>query len=164
MTRLRSVARKYHLKQGFIKSLSWSHIIKVASNISKFLFESKDKLPKGNVCVKTKSVLFNKLQSILLKVLRKAYLSLMNNGQWRKKWVVDSILWPQLQKGFEISWKLCLNLCSLKWLSRVETKSRNKFNSFRIMTVIHRTGSWSYKLKNIFLICKKTFRITKPRI
>ena len=24
--------------------------------------------------------------------------------------------WPQLHKGFIISWKLCLNLCSLKWL------------------------------------------------
>ena len=73
---MRSVARKYHL---------------VAFNISKFLFVLKDKLPKSNVCIKTKSVLLNRLQSILLKVLRRVYLSLVNNGQWRKKWVVDSI-------------------------------------------------------------------------
>ena len=38
-------------------------------------------------------------------------------------------------------------------------KSRNKFNSFRIMTITHRIGSWYYKLKNSFLKCKKTFRI-----
>ena len=33
-----------------------------------------------------------------------------------KNWVVDSIRWQQLHKGFKNSWKLCLNLCSLKWL------------------------------------------------
>ena len=43
-------------------------------------------------------------------------LSLIKKGQWRKKWVVDSISWPQLHKGFNVSWKLCLNLCSLRWL------------------------------------------------
>ena len=73
-------------------------------------------MPKTNACVKTKSVLFNRLQSILLSVLRRVYLSLVNNGQWRKKWVVDLIPWPQLGKGFKDSWKLCLNLCSLKRL------------------------------------------------
>ena len=62
-----------------------------------------------------KSVLFNRLHSILLKVLRRVYLSLVNNGQWRKKWVVDSIPCSQLHKRFNDSWKLCLNLCSLKW-------------------------------------------------
>ena len=24
--------------------------------------------------------------------------------------------WTQLHKGFNVSWKLCLNLCSLRWL------------------------------------------------
>ena len=33
-----------------------------------------------------------------------------------QKWVVDLIPWPQFHKGFKDSWKLCLNLCSLKWL------------------------------------------------
>ena len=73
-------------------------------------------MPKSNVCVKTKWVLFNRLQSILLKVLRRVYLALVNTGQWRKKWVVASIPWPQSHKGFKDSWKLCLNLCSLKLL------------------------------------------------
>ena len=73
-------------------------------------------MPKSNVCVKTKSVLFNRLQSILLKVLRRVYLSFVNNGQWRKKWVVNSIPWPQLHRGFKDSWKLCLMLYFLKWL------------------------------------------------
>ena len=33
-----------------------------------------------------------------------------------KTWVVDSIPWPQLHRGFKDSWNLSLNLCSLKWL------------------------------------------------
>ena len=28
----------------------------------------------------------------------------------------QTISWQQLHKGFIVSWKLCLNLCSLKWL------------------------------------------------
>ena len=43
-------------------------------------------------------------------------LSSIKKRQWRKKWVADSISWPQLHKGFIVSWKLCLNLCSLRWL------------------------------------------------
>ena len=62
----------------------------VAINISKFLFELKDKLQKSNICVRMKSVLFSRLQSILFKVLRRVYLSLVNNGQWR-----NSGLWIQ---------------------------------------------------------------------
>ena len=61
-----------------MKSLSWWFII---NNISKFLFELKEKLPKSNVCVEAKSVFFNKLQLILLKVLRRVYLSLMDSGE-----------------------------------------------------------------------------------
>ena len=57
-----------------------------------------------------------KFTSRLCIVLRRVRLSLKKKGQWRKKWVVDSISWSQLHKGFNVSWKLCLNLCSLKWL------------------------------------------------
>ena len=38
------------------------------------------------------------------------------NWQWRRKWLVVSISWPQLQIGFKQSWKICLNLWSAKWL------------------------------------------------
>ena len=55
-----------------------------------------------------------RLQSILLKVMMWVYLSLVNNAE--KKWVVDSIPWQQLDKGVKNSWKLYLNLCSLKWV------------------------------------------------
>ena len=69
------------------------------------------------------------------------HLSLVNNGHCRKKWVVDSIPWPQLHKGFNDFWKLCLNMCFLKWLiprrSRVisvklYTELAASFTSWRI--------------------------------
>ena len=56
-----------------------------------FLFELKYKMPKSNVFGRTKSVLLNRLHSVLLKVLWRVYLSLVNNGQWIKKLDVDSI-------------------------------------------------------------------------
>ena len=49
-------------------------------------------------------------------VLRRVRLSVLHMGQWRRKCAVDSISKPQLQNGFKESWKLCLNLCSRKWL------------------------------------------------
>ena len=50
-----------------------------------FLFELKYKMPKSNVFGRTKSVLLNRLHSVLLKVLWRVYLSLVNNGQWIRK-------------------------------------------------------------------------------
>ena len=65
------------------------------------------------------SVLLNRLLSGLLKVLKKVLLSLKNKGEWRRKWAVDSVPWPQLHKGLIESWKLCLNLCFLKLLKPI---------------------------------------------
>ena len=84
--------------------------------ISKLLLEVWGVLPKSNICVRSESVKSNSLQSRLRIVLRRVRLSLIKKGQWRKKWVADSISWPQLHKGFIVSWRLCLNLCYLKWL------------------------------------------------
>ena len=36
------------------------------------------------------------------------------------------------------------------WVTQTKSKSHNKFNSFRIMTIISRIGSWSYDMKNFF--------------
>ena len=48
------------------------------------------------------------------------------SGQWRKKLFMDSMSPPQIQIGFIVSLKPCLNLCSLRWL-----KPRpNQVNSF----------------------------------
>ena len=92
-------------------------------------------MPKDNVCVERKSVLFSRLQSILLIVLRRVYLSLVNNREWRKKWVSDA---TQLHKGFKNSWKLYLNLCLLKWLK--PRRTLNKKMKFSIINFFSRCG------------------------
>ena len=45
--------------------------------------------------------------------------------QWRKKWAADSTSFPQLQNWSAEYWKLCLNLCSLKWLKPILRRIRN---------------------------------------
>ena len=59
---------------------------------------------------------FLKMLGIILSILSRRFcLSLVNFGQWRKKWFNVSISKPQVQIGLSESKKLCLNLCSLKW-------------------------------------------------
>ena len=49
-------------------------------------------------------------------IFRKVDLSFQKLGQWRRKWADVSISLAQLQIGLSESWKLCLNLCSRRWL------------------------------------------------
>ena len=87
------------------------------------MFDLKYALPKSDVCVRLESILSNRLQSRLLKVPKKVLFSLVIKGQSRRKWVADSISWPQLREGLIESLKLCLNLCSLKWLKPIRSRA-----------------------------------------
>ena len=71
-------------------------------------------------------------------MLRRVYLSLVNNGEWRKKWVLNAIPWPQLHKRFKNSWKLYLNLCLLKWFK--PRRTLNKKMTFSIINFFSRCG------------------------
>ena len=64
---------------------------------------SNNVLPYNRIRDKEDLVNSGNLQSILFKVLRKAYRSSLNVGLWRRKCVVDSISKPQLQIGFKQS-------------------------------------------------------------
>ena len=77
---------------------------------------SNELLPKRRVLIKTGSQRSRRLLSMFTRVLRRVRLSIIYVGQWRRKCAVDSISKPQLQNGFKESWKVCLNLCSRKWL------------------------------------------------
>ena len=77
---------------------------------------SNELLPKRRVLIKTGSQRCRRLLSMFFMVLRRVCLSVIYMGQWRRKCAVDSISKPQLHNGFKESWKLCLNLCSRKWL------------------------------------------------
>ena len=53
---------------------------------------------------------------MFLMVFRRVCLSVIYMGQWRRTCAVDSVSKPQLQNRFKEFGKLCLNLCSRKWL------------------------------------------------
>ena len=94
----------------------------VALRMRVFFSLSNNVLPYKRVCDKEDLVNSSNVQSILFKVLRRVNRSSLNVGQWRRKCEVDSISKPLLHIGFKQSWKLCLNLCSRKWL--IPTRSR----------------------------------------
>ena len=76
----------------------------------------EEPLPKRRFLVTFESVLVSNVLSMLLIVLRRACLWIKKTRLCRKKWFVDSTSRPQEQRGVKESWKLCLNLCSHKWL------------------------------------------------
>ena len=59
---------------------------------------------------------FLEMSGMILSILSRFCLSLVNLGQWRKKWLNVSISKSQVQIGLSVSKKLSLNLCCLKRL------------------------------------------------
>ena len=81
---------------------------KICKLISLEYFE----LSNRSVLVIVASAWFKIITSILVILLRKVFLSVRKLGQWRRKSHVFSTSQPQVQSGFNVSWKLFLNLCS----------------------------------------------------
>ena len=77
---------------------------------------NKSGLPNKSVLTTQFSFSVIILALILFSLFKRVCLWVVKFGQWRKKWTVDSISFPQLHKGSTESWKSCLNLCSFKWL------------------------------------------------
>ena len=132
---------RFHLKSGS-SNLSVERIYSIVALRTFVLVSvSNELLPKRRVLIKTGSQRSRRLLSMFTRVLRRVRLSIIYVGQWRRKCAVDSLSKPQLQNGFKKSWKLCLNLCSRKWLKpsrslhsfgKFDSKpqSSDKFNSF----------------------------------
>ena len=108
---------------------------------------SKEQFPNKSVFIKTVSVTSVNLQSMFFIVLRRLCLSSLYMGQWRMQWEVDLTSKPQLQIGFNVSWKLCLNLWSREWLR--PTRS----------LVISLIPLWFSHLKTLFGVGLIKFRI-----
>ena len=59
---------------------------------------------------------FEILGAIGLMLFRRVFCSASRTGQEMRQWQGLSISDPQAQIRFNVSWKLCLNLCSWRWL------------------------------------------------
>ena len=109
----------------------------VALIISLLVELGKSGLPNKSVLKTEFSFSAIILALIFISLFKRVCLWVVKFGQWRKKWTVDSISFPQLHKGSTESWKLCLNLCSFKWLKpilrRVRSFSPNGLLMLKIM-------------------------------
>ena len=78
-------------------------------------FVSNEILPKRRVLIKTGSQRCRRLLAMFFMVLRRVCLSVIYMGEWRRKCAVQ---YPNhnYRMGFKSLWKLCLSLCSHKWL------------------------------------------------
>lgn len=117
---MRNVAKKYPHHQ----ILSFVEI-----KTSKFLHDVNDALPKKIVCVNTKSVLCDRLQSRLFKVL-KCWGVEMSHGLNIMTSVTEKIN-RIFRSMFEFK---------LSQTAQTKLKLSNKFNSLSIMAIIHEIG------------------------
>ena len=73
-------------------------------------------LPYRRVWVSCVSLWDKMLSSVFLIFWKRVCLGMRKLVQWRKKCIVDSISLLHSHKGFKVSWKQYLNLCSWRWL------------------------------------------------
>ena len=74
------------------------------------------------------------ISGMILSILsRRFYFSLVNLGEWRKKWFNVSISKPQLRIGWSMSKKLCINVWFLKWLRPTRRWLRLKTSLLRVL-------------------------------
>ena len=75
--------------------------------------------------------------TIFLTEFRRVWRNWLKWWQCRKKWVVESTFKLLEHSEFKQSWKLCLNLCSLRWLSPSLSLVRNLIPN----------GSWVWNIE-----------------
>ena len=73
------------------------------------------------------SPIFRMAELTELRSSKKTFRWLEKIWQRKKKWHVSSASREQRHNGFNVSWKLCLNLCSLRWLK----PTRRRVNNFK---------------------------------
>ena len=93
-------------------------------------------------------------------IFREVDLSFKKLGQWRRKWPDVSVSLPQLQIGLSESWKLCLNLCSRRWLKPNLNLVNNltPLGLWQLKTVL---PEGRMKFKSVFL---KIFKLSELQI
>ena len=98
--------------------------------------------------------------SVLPMIFRRVDLSFEILGQWGRKWADVSISLPQLHIRLSEYWKLCLNLCSWRWLKPNLNLGNNltPFGLWQLKTVL---PEGRMKFKSVFL---KIFKLSELRI
>ena len=95
--------------------------------ILKFISLQKLLLPNNTTCTISFSFIFRISELVELRSSKKTFRWLEKMWQRIKKWQVSSASRERGYNGFNVSWKLCLNLCSLRWLK----PTRRRVNNFK---------------------------------
>ena len=83
----------------------------------------------------------------------------------KKEMVCSLISWPQLQKGFKKSWKLCLNLWSAKWLKpNLILVSSFKPSKFWAEEILFSSGLINFSIRFLNVWHKEELRILISRL
>ena len=91
-------------------------------------------------------------------LFKRVCLRIVKLWQWRKKCMVVSTSRPQLHNGFKVSWKLCLNLWSRKWLRPTRSLVSNLIPSgLSILKMLLGLGRINFKMD--FLIASQSVDI-----
>ena len=102
-----------------------------------YLLKNVSRLQKEEACLK-RELFFSKTRlSISLILFVRVNLWLKKWVQWRKKCIVDSTKSPLLHNGFITSWKLCWNLCSLRWLKPTRSPVKSFIHTFLFHIIFH---------------------------
>ena len=96
------------------------------------------------------SLLASKSHIMFFILFRKVVRMSEYREQWSRKWLVVSTSYPQEQKGFIVSRKLWLNLCSRRWLKPSLSLAKNFWSSgwWQLKTLF---GDGLISVKNFFL-------------
>ena len=94
-------------------------------------------------------------ESILIGYFTRHLQRLVKFWQRRKKWEVDSASKLREQSGFTVSWKYCLNLCSLRRLKGAAKKFKQIF--LRLL-VFGRCLKW------VFQVCLRRFSVGRDSL
>ena len=118
-----------------------------------FFTSLNESRPKISTFEILKSSLLKIFSSILWSLLKSVSLSFEKLGQWRREWIVVSTV-PQLQIGFNVSWKLCLNLWNRGWLQP----------SLSLVISFKPSGQWQWKVLFAKGLVKANMKIARHRI
>ena len=100
--------------------------------ILRFISLEKLWLPNNKTCTISYSFIFRISELTELRSSKRTLCWSEKFWQHIKKWYVSSASRKQEHNGFNISWKLCLNLCSLRWLK----PTLGRVNNFKPETLL----------------------------
>ena len=129
-----------------------------------YLLSLSFSLSKSKFLVIDKSFCCKILESMRLIFSKNVCLAKWYLRQWRRKWLVVSISWPQLQIEFKQSGKFCLNLWSAKWLKPSLILVSFKLSKFWVEEMLLESSLMNFSMKFYKYITRRSIANTDIKV